>query len=353
MADTANEKLQDLSILNQHRVEEYKNNIYSTLLLMFKSMEKKILKEITIFYDEENVLQKDKVILLKKIKEIEKIELNKIKIKLYNDAEKYLGVQESIYKSQLENVFSDFSKWIKIKNVEESKLKKEFEKSRILLDKGVMYTLSSLWQTFNDAVTVRLVQNIESAYALEEKKKDFSDNVKTSFKTNENQLGATSALLIQQAYGIAIREMNLINSNVIDGYIYNAILDSRTSAICLDLNGGTYYYGHPELSTFDYEIMPPQHMRCRSFISSITKNYKDLGIPLVELSEKDKRYLNGESPGAKTYSQWFNSLSSKEQLEVLGKTRYDAYKKGDIKIEKFFSNGKRLTLSELRNKGII
>ncbi len=121
---TANEQLQDMQIFEQHNIESFKNSTISTMLTFFKRMEKLVEKEITSFYNEENPLQKDKVVLLKKVKKIQATELNKIKTRTMVDAEKFLGVEANTYKRQLETVLGDVEEVIAIKNIDPAKLKK-------------------------------------------------------------------------------------------------------------------------------------------------------------------------------------------------------------------------------------
>lgn len=351
MPKTANEQLQNLQTKNQHLTEAYKTELSTSLMRSFRSMERKILKEITIFYDPETTYQKDKTVLLKKIREIQEIELNKIKEKLLKGSEKYLGTEASIYKKQLESTFKDVEEFIHIKSVDPASLKKAYEKAKITMDKGETYTLASLWRTFYNSVVARTIQNTESAYALEKTTKEYSSDIKTGFKTNENSLVAVTAVAIQQAYSIAMREMDKANEFLVKGYLWNSVIDSSTSPFCIDHAYQYWIYNHPELSTLPYEIYVPAHFRCRSTNPPITKSYQELGLDPDSLTASQKTLLAGGVPQTQSYTEWFEGQSDKVQREVLGATRYTAYKNGSIKINSFTSNGQRLTIKQLEKAG--
>jgi hypothetical protein len=347
----ANEKLQSLQTTNQHLVEEYKNELIATMLKFFKRMEKLVNKEISSFYDEDRPLQKDKTVLMRKIKEIQTTELNKIKDRTFDDIEKFLGVEASLYKKQLEDVFEEVSEFIDIKSVDDASLKKKFSKTKVSMDKEGAVTIATLWTTFFNSVNTKIKQSVENAYLLEKSTRDFNSDINNVYKINENQLGAVIAVLIQQAYGVAMDAMNNVNMSFIRGYVYNAILDNRTSPICIEYNGGTWFYGLEEQSSLPYAVVPPQHYRCRSFTSPIIKSYQELGINAADLTPSQKELLSGEIP-TMSYYEWFDMQPASIQKDVLGPVRYNAYQKGDVSITRFYNNGRKLTLNQLRSKGI-
>ena len=96
-----------------------------------------------------------------------------------------------------------------------------------------------------------------------------------------------------------------------------SILDGSTCINCGLLNGTKY----PSVS------MAPgiQHNGCRCIL-----------IPSEEVTE--------ELP---TYEEYIEDLSEKEQLEILGKNRYDMWKNDGISLNKFVNNGRKLRLDEI------
>jgi len=79
-------------------------------------------------------------------------------------------------------------------------------------------------------------------------------------------------------------ETDPLASQIVEAYQFSAILDSRTSVVCDDLNGNKYKKG-------DYidRITPPLHINCRSQLVPITKfeDYKvDKQIPISKLQKE-------------------------------------------------------------------
>lgn len=348
---SANEQLQDLQTLNQHLTEQHKSEVIALMLKFFKRMERLIQKEITLAYDEDGILPRDKSILWKKIKQIQQIEIDKIKTRILDDAERYLGVESGIYKKQLEKVFEDVSDFVDVKNVDPSKLKRIFERTKISMDKGKIYSLTSLWLTFSDSVKEKLLQNVESAYTLDKPRKEFISDVNSGFKINQNQLGAVIAVIIQQAYGVAIKEMNKVNTGIIKGYSWDSVMDTRTSPFCIEHSGQEWYYDAPELSTLPWEIYAPAHFKCRSSNPPITKSYTEMGIEPDQLTQKQKEFFSGTAT-SQTYAEFFEKQPPRVQKKILGPARYNAFTNG-TPIDSFYSDGRRLTLKELNRESDI
>lgn len=348
---SANEKMSDLQTTNQHLIEEYKNELISVILVLFRRMEKLVQKEIRGFYDEDRPLIRDKNILLKKIKDIQKSELNKIKNRTMLEVEKYLGSEANNYKNQLDQVLEEVSDLLVVKNADQETLKKRFNRSKITFDNGIAQSITILWDTFFSSVQTKLNQNIESAYSLDKSTKDFIADTNNSYNIEENNLNAVIAVLIQQAYSMAIDSTNREN-DFISGYSWNAILDNRTSSICIDLDGRYWLYGKPELSTLPYEIYAPAHYRCRSTNPPLIKSYTELGISQTELTVVQEEILDNTRDSADTYFKWFERQPASIKKSILGPVRYNAYKNGEISIDRFYKNGRKLTLKELQNEQV-
>ena len=128
----------------------------------------------------------------------------------------------------------------------------------------------------------------------------------------------------------------------------------HNSDICQYLSDRVWYYDHPEESTLPGEITPPAHEHCRSTTSPITKKAEDI----EDLSETIiaagglTELLNGELSKKQTYYQWFIEQPEKTKEEVLGSVRYAMYKKGELKVEQFYTADNRFyTLAELNKMG--
>tara|TARA_R100001163_G_scaffold65447_2_gene62644 strand:- start:809 stop:2008 length:1200 start_codon:yes stop_codon:yes gene_type:complete len=136
------------------------------------------------------------------------------------------------------------------------------------------------------------------------------------------------------------------NANVIDGYIYTATLDLRTTAICKSLDGRFFEFGKgPE---------PPQHFGCRSRIVMVTKTEAEGDVP-----EGMKRAaLGGMVPAGTGYGKWLSGLSKADQDKALGgKGKGDMFRRllkkesPDQAIRRFVSqDGSELSLKELERR---
>lgn len=120
-----------------------------------------------------------------------------------------------------------------------------------------------------------------------------SNRIKNSYNLKRSQLDSLSRTLIQNAVNQADEE-TYKTSVLIEKVRYNAILDSRTTKICHDLNGKIFNVGEGP--------RPPQHFNCRSFTTVVFDEDEDL-IP-------------------KTYDAWYNKQESKTGLKSLDKERF-------------------------------
>lgn len=170
------------------------------------------------------------------------------------------------------------------------------------------------------------------------------------------------------------------NADILDKEQYAATLDARTTLECAVNDGKLFKLGEGP--------KPPLHFRCRSLRIPYI-NPDNLGnrgfdpttekMLVKEFAEQNKlgkinsradlpygtktkfdayarkrrRELIGQVPAKTTYSEWLGKQSKEFQNEVLGPTRAEMFRNGEIKLDKFVArDGDTLTLDELRRKGI-
>lgn len=144
-----------------------------------------------------------------------------------------------------------------------------------------------------------------------------------SIKGNET-LMRTAAVMADESANDAARRKDRNTT----GYIWVSVLDGHTTITCAALNGRKYYYADSGIKP-----LPPQHGGCRSSTEAITKSD---GIP--EVASLDKFIKNNPT----------------EAREMLGKTRYDLYVDGKLKIERFTDRHfTPLTVEQLREKNAV
>lgn len=111
-------------------------------------------------------------------------------------------------------------------------------------------------------------------------------------------------------------------------YEYLSTLDSRTCIVCGELSG-KLFKAVKELPQL------PLHRGCRCVI-----------VPYFEIKNDVQSSVNGYVDSDVTFERWLGEQNEKTQKEVLGKTRFELFKKGE-KITQFVDNGEVLTLAQL------
>lgn len=116
--------------------------------------------------------------------------------------------------------------------------------------------------------------------------------------------------------------------SALTGWISLAVLDGKTSAICVSLNKEIYTIDKYKVRS-NIPNLPPRHFNCRSVVIRTTDMKRDLidsGI---------------------TFNSFLKS-NSKVGVNLLGKKKYDLFIKGDYDIKSFISgDGNWFTLKEL------
>lgn len=134
------------------------------------------------------------------------------------------------------------------------------------------------------------------------------------------------------------------NDDIFDGVQWVAVLDNKTSDICQSLDGTVF--------PVDEGPRPPAHPNCRSQVVPIVKDWEAMG--LEDLGPGTREAMDGEVPETQTYNEWLKGQSKDVQNEVLGPTRGDIFRQGDITLDRFIDDdGRRWTLDELEAQGIL
>jgi len=131
------------------------------------------------------------------------------------------------------------------------------------------------------------------------------------------------------------------NEDLIPYYELVATLDSRTSDICKGLDGKIFKVGKGPLAPF--------HPNCRTTSAPV----------LAEEVNKDgtKKTSGGFRASEQglvdadlNYNDWLKKQSKQFQIDALGKTKADLFRKGGLSVDKFTNNGVVLTLDQLKTK---
>lgn len=173
-------------------------------------------------------------------------------------------------------------------------------------------------------------------------------------KRNAEALARSSFQAVSQA---ARDDVYKANSDVIAGYEFYAVLDTRTTAICRAYDGATWDLdGRPIRGTRLPIKRPPVHWGCRSTLLPIMKTASEiLGIPgLPELPKSTRSSLTGQVSSDTTFNGWMKGLSEADQIKILGKQRQKLWASGKLSLADMINpnNNKVLTLKQLKEKTV-
>lgn len=182
----------------------------------------------------------------------------------------------------------------------------------------------------------------------------------TSFTTGEG-IGAAQRRLRQHVEQLGIQRATLIarteiqraandsalalyerNRDVIKGVQWVSTLDSRTCLICASLDGQTWRIGesHPRPVT-------GSHPACRCFMSPVTRSWEELGIDREEFPPSTRASMDGQVPGSVDYRSWLDGQSEDFQREVLGASRFERFRDGDLELDQMVRDQRVLNVDEL------
>lgn len=180
--------------------------------------------------------------------------------------------------------------------------------------------------------TSKIVRRIKGT-----RKAGYADGV---LETSRREVEALVRTSVSHVTNHAREETYRENSDVVDKVQFVATLDSRTSDICMNLDGQTFPIGGGP--------RPPMHFNCRSTCVPVLKSWKQLGIPLKEAPPGTRASMSGQVPAKTTFGTWLKGQPSDVQKDVLGPKRAALFRQGKVRFDRFFNDrGKRLTLKEL------
>ncbi len=151
-------------------------------------------------------------------------------------------------------------------------------------------------------------------------------------KLANHQIRTIVRTSVNQVQNQASQAVYAANSKVAPKYQYVATLDSRTSAVCRDLDGKTFAYNRGPT--------PPQHFNCRSTTVPVVdyeglskqKGFEGLKPPPVG-KVVTRPSATGRVPQDMTYGEWLLKQDKKLQVKTLGNPKKVSYFKKLAKKE--------------------
>ena len=187
-----------------------------------------------------------------------------------------------------------------------------------------------------------LVNRVTSNTAGNAGFKAFEAHAKTLVRTSVSTVSNRAAEMVWDA-----------NDDIISNLKWVSTLDGKTSDICIARDNKLYTnvdhkpIGHP----YPWESGPGEiHWNCRSRSVSVLKDADALGIDNTGKTRKARNVLDGKVPQDTNYETWLKTQSVKTQNKVLGKTKAELWRNGQVKSFRGLvdQTGRAKNLSELR-----
>lgn len=215
-------------------------------------------------------------------------------------------------------------------------------------------TLSMGWGQVSVAERQRIEALIRKGISdgLDEKAIALSIRKGNVFNISRNQSLGLARTAMTAVYAQADQEVYAANENLLKGWQYVAVLDSRTTELCAHRDGNIY-------PPNDTEHLPPAHWHCRSTTVPVVKSYSELlnskAISQIRkrnlegLNQKQIDFYDGQTPLKESYNDWLLRQPKEIQLKHLGDTtKLEMFQSGQLTLDKFSVDGRSLTIKELR-----
>jgi SPP1 gp7 family putative phage head morphogenesis protein len=198
---------------------------------------------------------------------------------------------------------------------------------------------------------VRIQTKVKAGLAKGTPPKEIISEVLKTTKLTEAQASTLTRTSITSTQNAAVNSVVQNNKGLVKGYLFSAILDSRTSPICSYHNGNLY-------AVDDLRFKPPLHWNCRSTLIPVLKSKtellatEDAAIKKSKLSALDPAKLTGVQPKKESFGTWLKKQSFDTQTNILGTMeKATMFREGKLKYEQFVTQtGKALSLEALRSK---
>lgn len=231
-------------------------------------------------------------------------------------------------------------------------------------DQWAMKTVDDFTHAMASATEAALVTNGNPVDLVAEWKGIAQRAVRTLNTTAQGAINFTRNLTTERAVKIA-------GPDLVAGLRFVAVLDGRTSTVCRGLDGTIWRPDDPDIPR------PPRHPNCRSVLVPILQSDLDArdaaererviqtladgGSPEADINARFTtdllvkvpgrpglvNQLKRKTPTVPAYEEWLARQSVDIQREVLGPTRYRAWRKG-VPLSRMATYGRALTIAELK-----
>lgn len=146
---------------------------------------------------------------------------------------------------------------------------------------------------------------------------------------------------VTHIHNVAAQASYAENGDVVKGWRYLSVLDSRTTVTCMGLSGKVFPIGKGPI--------PPNHVRCRSLCQPVTATLRELGLDVDENDNPGSRASeDGPLRGDITMDRFLKTKSVDVQNSMLGKKKAELFRSGKVSLADLVAiDGRELTLKEL------
>ena len=208
--------------------------------------------------------------------------------------------------------------------------------------------------SFNDQITMGLARN-ETIYEL--RRRIFGGTsqgeiIQGIFDGTKRQAEALVRTSVIEINNTILNNIYKENSDIIKGVEWTATLDSRTTVICISLDGLQWDLNYEPINHDIKFPGPTAHWNCRSTQIPVMKTYKEItNKDIKENIDRTRTSLDGIVE-KKDYEEWLRGKPKEFQNEKLGVKKAELWRSGEIKnIRQLINqNGRELTIQELEKK---
>lgn len=329
------------SIKQQIYFERYKNNEAEKIIKLLKESVKEIKNFITQTADIST--KKRYKIISKKVKEV----ASQLKNSVYSNLnieeiiDYELKKQNKILSKLINSKFGDLNIELLYPTVEQIKTAALFKPvlSNMTFESFLESIEKGFYNTWDSAVrsgyltgvpTKTIVETVVGKVSSIDKLKHIGSLQPLINSVYSNTRTFLQSLAHETQMKVYAKNEKYFGDDVGNKYEYLSTLDSRTCLIC-GVNDGKKYKNINDLPQL------PLHRGCRCII-----------VPYFE-DNQTRSSQSGQIDSKIKFSEWLAEQNDEVLQDVLGKSRFNLYKKG-YKIENFVDDGKIITVEELKNK---
>lgn len=216
-------------------------------------------------------------------------------------------------------------------------------------------TLAAGWAGVSTSEKIRISSVIRKGLAEGKSPAELALEVRKGNIHNitRNQANALVVTAITSVSSQADHAVYAANQKALAGWLYVAVLDANTTALCAGRDGHTYPIGA-------IEMLPPAHYRCRSTTAPVFKSWEDIakleGVAQVRrnnlkaLTKKQRDFYDGQTPMRESYDSWLRRQDKLTQLKHLGDyQKVEAFNGGGLTVDSFTTpKGASIGIKELR-----